>query len=215
MSGVKNWVIGMVAVILLAGGIGCAALSQLLTPANVDKKAVVYAASAGVVDADDFRGYANMEKAIRLQVAVESAFQVKELALNQMLDKNKLDYALLKDVTISNTQIARAREEKIFGEKGLLSMGLGLMGFGTLTGMLGLMRKRPGDITSQEMELAVADIKGEVTTKDRQLIEIVKGVQVFLDAHPKTDPVGAELRTALAKQSVDTRQAVAVAKTTV
>ncbi len=215
MTGWKNWVIGLAASALLIAGIGCAAFSTLVTPANIDKQAVKYAASAGVIDANDFRGYANLDKAIRLKAAVDAAFKVKELSLTQMMEKNKLDYAQLSDVSESNMKASQAKEEQLFGEKGLLSMGLSLAGFGTLTGLVGLMRKRPGDITQQDMESALSTVKGEVTAKDRQFIEVVKGIQVVLDAHPKGDPVGDEIRKALEKQSVDTRQAVAVAKTTV
>lgn len=215
MRSVKTWAIGFVASILLIGGIGCAAFSSLVTPATVDKQAVKYASSAGVIDANDFRGYGNLDKATRLKTAVDAAFKVKELSLTQMMEKNKLDYTQLSGVADSNMKIAQSKEDLLFGEKGLLSLGLTAAGLGTFTGLIGLMRKRPGDITPQEMEQAVVDIKGEVTTKERQLIEVVKGIQVVLDAHPKTDPLGAELRAALSKQSLDTREAVAVAKTAV
>jgi len=215
MTGRKKWVLGFVASIILIAGIGCAALSTMLTPATIDKAAVKYAASAGVIDANDFRGYGNLDKAIRLKTAVDAAFKVKELSLNQMMEKNRLDYAQLSDVAESNMKVSQAKEEQLFGPTGLLTMGLSMAGFGTLTGLVGLMRKRPGDITPQDMETAVASVKGEVTTKDRQLIEIVKGIQVVLDAHPKGDPTGDEIRKALGKQSLDTRQAVALAKTAV
>jgi len=214
MNNVKVWSISLLAAIFLAAGIGCAAFSQLVTPATINKDAVKYAAKADVVDANDFRGFANLEKAIRLESAVTSAYQVNVLAYNQMLEKNELDYTILKGVATNNIKLAMQREAALFGEKGLLSMGLGLMGMGTLTGVLGLMRKRPGDITPQEMESALVDIKGEVTTKDRQFIEVVKGVQAFLEIH-KTDPVAVELKACLQKQSLDTQQAVAIARVTV
>lgn len=216
MTGWKNWVVAIVASILLAGGIGCSALSTMLTPAHIDRQAVTYAASAGVVDANDFDGYGNLEKAIRLKAAVDAAFEVKELSYKQMQEKNRLDYSQLSQVASANMEAARAQEEMLFGETGLLSMGMGLLGVGGLGTMIGLMRKRPGDITPQEMEKAVADIKGEVTTKDRQFLELVKGVQVFLTAHKtygKDDPVAAELKKALdGVQTTETRQAVAAAK---
>lgn len=211
----KKFAVLLVASVALIAGIGCAALSQMVTPAKVDRAAVNYVSGAGVADADDFSGFANLEKALRLELKVDDAYEVKSLAIKQMAEKNELDYRQLKGVTAENTREALAREEQIFGEKGLLSMGLSLMGFGTLTGVIGLMRKRPGDITTQEMETALVDIKGEITAKERQFIEVVKGVQSFLDVHPKGDAVGDELRANLQKQSLDTRQAVATAKTTV
>jgi len=210
----KRIVLVFIALALLVAGIGCAALSTLVTPANVDKNAVAYAASAGVIDPNDFRGYGNLDKAIRLKAAVDAAFQVKELSLNQMMEKNRLDYSQLSQVADSNMKASRAQEELLFGETGLLSMGLSLLGVGGLGTVIGLMRKRPGDITPQEMETALTEIKGEVTDKDRQIIEIVRGVQKLFEAYPKNTAFGAELRTALANQSTDTRQAVAAVKAT-
>ncbi len=200
-------------VLILGVGIGCASLSEYLAPAAIDQQAVEYAASAGVAEPNDFAGYANLEKAIRLETAVASAYEVKALALTQMQEKNKLDYEILRGVVATNSAAARDRETQLFGETGLLSLGMTALGFGGLTGLLGLMRKRPGDITTQEMEQAVASIKGEVTTKDKQIIEIVKGVQKFLDKNPKGSISGDELRACLGEaESMDTKQTVAVAK---
>jgi hypothetical protein len=198
--------------LILGVGIGCASLSEYLTPAAIDKQAVEYAASAGVADVNDFTGYANLEKAIRLETAVSSAYEVKAMVLTQMQEKNKLDYEILRGVVTANAAAARDQETQLFGETGLLSLGMTALGFGGLTGLLGLMRKRPGDITSQEMESAVASIKGEVTVRDKQIIEIVKGVQKILDKYPKGTAFGDEMRTLLSNQSSDTRQTVAVVK---
>lgn len=203
-------VFALLALMILGIGIGCASLSEYVTPATVDQKAVDYAESAGVIDADDFDGFANLEKAIRLEIAVMNAFEAKSLALEQMQEKNQLDYGILRGVVVNNLKIARQREERLFSEKGLLSMGLSLAGFGTLTGVLGLMRKRPGDITPQEMEKAVVDVKGEVTQKERQFIELVKGVQKYISTH---NGEAEGLKQCLAtEQSTDTKQAVALTK---
>lgn len=201
--------------IVLAAGIGCAAFSEYVTPATIDPQAVAYAASAGVADANSFKGYANLEKAIRLEVAVQNAYEVKTLAIEQLQQKNQLDYGILQGVVARNTQIARDREVELFGEQGILSLGLTALGFGGFTGLLGLMRRRPGDITPQEMEQAVTTVKGELTTKDRQILEIVKGVQKLLTTYPKGTPIGDELRANLSIQSVDTRQTVATIKATI
>lgn len=204
-------ILSLICILALGLGIGCASLSDYVTPATVDQKAVEYAASAGVVDANDFRGYANLEKAIRLETAVESAYQVKTLALTQMQEKNQLDYGVLRGVAVNNTKVAREREAALFGETGILSMGLSLLGVGGLGGLIGLARKRPGDITPQELEQTVATIKGEVTTKDRQFIEVVKGVQSFLDSHP--GDIADQLKTAISLiRSADTKTAIAAAK---
>lgn len=208
----KNMLLVLASLVLLMG-IGCAALSEYITPAEVDPKAVAYAEKAGVADANDFAGYANLEKAIRLEAAVDAAHEVTSLALAQMAEKNELDYGILKGVVANNLRSARDREEQLFGETGLLSTGLTALGFGMLTGVLGLMRKRPGDVTQQEMESVVAEVKGEVTDKDRQIIELVKGVQKILDVYPKKTELGDQLRSMLASaQSLDTKQAVASIK---
>jgi len=203
-------VFALLALMILGIGIGCASLSEYVTPATVDQKAVDYAESTGVIDADDFDGFANLEKAIRLEIAVMNAFETKSLALEQMQEKNQLDYGILRGVVVNNLKIARQREERLFSEKGLLSMGLSLAGFGTLTGVLGLMRKRPGDITPQEMEKAVVDVKGEVTQKERQFIELVKGVQKYISTH--NGEVEGLKQCLATEQSTDTKQAVALTK---
>jgi hypothetical protein len=198
--------------LLVAAAFGCAALSEVLTPAAIDKRAVAYADKAGVVDANEFGGYGNLQKAVRLQQAVEDAFQVNLLSIQQLADKNRLDYDLLKGATTQNASLSRAREEAIFGPEGLLTMGLGLLGVGGLGTVLGLMRKRPGDWTQTEVDSALAEAGVQAEDRKRQLAEVVLGIQKVLDAHPKTDTVGQEVRTALASQSPDTRLAVAEIK---
>ena len=211
----KRFAVLFVATIMVLVGIGCAALSQMVTPAKVDTAAVNYATGAGVAEANDFTGFANLEKALRLEMKVDDAYEVRTLAIKQTAEKNELDYRQLKNVTAENTRQAQIREEQIFGEKGLLSMGLSMMGFGALTGTIGLIRKRPGDWTQPEVDTALTELKVETQATRQQFTEVVKGVQEFLNVHPKGDAVGDELRASLQKQSIDTRRAVAVAKTTV
>jgi hypothetical protein len=216
----KNTLLILASLVMLAG-IGCAALSELVTPATIDPRAVAYAESAGVADANDFDGWPNLEKALRLQGAIDAAHEVKSLALAQMAEKNELDYGILKGVVSKNLKAARDREEQLFGETGLLSTGLTALGAGAFAGLLGLMRKRPGDITPQEMESVVAEVKGEVADKDRQIIETVKGIQRFIDKYRDSDStlIAADLVSDLkdilgGTQSAETKQAVAVVKTT-
>lgn len=192
-------------------GIGCASLSESVTPARVDSRAVQYAAEAGVIDPNDFGGYHNLLKALRLEQAVEGAYAVKQLAAKQLAEKNELDYGLLRGVVTANAEIGRRQEAALFGEKGLVSLGLGLLGAGGFAGVLGLMRKRPGDWTQTEVDAALVEAGIQADDRTRQLTEVVKGVQTFLDAH-KGDPTAAELKAALSRQSLDTRQAVALAK---
>jgi len=194
----------MKAILLLLGtitiivvGAGCAALSEYLTPATLDQQAIEYAAEAGVIDVNDFRGYANLEKAIRLELAVKAAYEVKSLALQQMVERNQLDYSLLHDAVLRNTSQAKEQEKQLFGETGILSMGLSLLGVGGLTGALGWMRKR-------------------LVNGNRQIMEIVRGVQAFLD-NPQTTAVNASiLKSQLdAAQSADTKEKVATIKATI
>ena len=201
------------AFVVMAMGVGCAALSLYVTPADIDQQALDYASKAGVADPNDYGGWwGNLYQAERLDREVDQAYEVNVLELQQLADRNELDYGILKNSVTANLTQARAREEALFGEKGLLSLGLSMAGFGGLTGFVGLMRKRPGDVTQADMEGAVTQYRGEVTDKDRQLIEVVRGVQAYLSIH-KDDESGKELKVCLSKQSADTRRAVAVAKT--
>lgn len=198
----KQLAIGLLAIIFLIAAIGCVAMSEYITPATIDQKAIQYAAEAGVIDPNDYTGYGNLDKANRLKDAVDAAFQVKSLIIKQLQERNELDYYNIKQIMTSHLITARQREEIFFGEKGILPLAAGLLGFGGLTGVLGLMRKRPGDYTPAEME-----------AKARQMAEIVKGVKTFLDKHPKGDRIGDELRRDLAAaQSADTKAEVAIIK---
>lgn len=221
----KNAVLVILSIILLAVGVGCTAVSKLATPATIDKQAVVYAAKAKVVDANDFKGWANLDKAERLALAVDNAYEVNSLELQQLAQKNQLDYDHLKGTTTVNLQVAQAREESLFGEKGLMSVGLTALGFGGFTGLLGLMRKRPGDMTPAEVESAVSQVTYDKTAKERQMGEVVRGVQDFIEdakkmsfeelmAGFKDGNIGDVLKSYLKNQSPDTKQAVASIKAT-
>lgn len=163
-------------------GFGCAALSEYVTPARLEPRAIDYVVNAGVADPVDFSGYQNLEKALRLESAVNSAHQTLQFAYQQMAEKDQLNYAILNDLAVNNRTIAQAREAALFGGTGLLSIGLTALGFGSFTGILGLLRKRPQDITPEEMETTLTDLHGELSEKDRQLLNVIKGVQIFLNA---------------------------------
>jgi hypothetical protein len=210
----------LLTLLCVAAAVGCAAVSEYVTPAQIDQRAVDYAASAGIVDPNDYGGYGNLLKAVRLQTAVQAAYEVNSLQLQQMQERNELDYGLLNEVVSRNTKIAQAREEMLFSEKGLISLGLGLAGMGGLGGFLGLMRRRPGDVTQAEMRSALADAGVSVGKKEEQMLEIILGVQAFLRAHQTEvagggkadDAVAAQLKEFLDKaESKSTRQAVKTA----
>ncbi len=197
------------------GGLGCAALSYYVTPAQIDRQAVGYAAKAGVAEVNEFAGFANLYKAQRLADAVEDAHEINQLQLNQLAQRDSLEFDQFKGITLTNLQNARQREEQLFGETGLLSMGLSLAGFGTLGGLLGLMRKRPGDLTPEELKVAVSGSEAQVTERERQIFELVRGVQKFLDTEGNTMATD-RLKSELAKEQSDsTKKIVAQMKTEV
>ncbi len=209
--------IAIVSLIVLCGGLGCAALSNLVTPAEIDRQAVDYAVGAGVADLDDYDGYGNLVKAAKLKADVAKAHQTIQLDLQQQAEKDSLTYASLNDTVTSNYAAAVNREETLFGTTGLLSLGLTAAGLGTLTGMIGLMRKRPGDVTSAEMEQAVDDVAKqagtEVTAKQRQIMQLVQGISEYMKTL-KDAPVSLEsLKTVLSMtQDTDTQLAVDTVK---
>lgn len=176
--------------------VGCVVLSEHVTPTSIDKAAIKYAIGAGVADANDYCGYANLYKANKLAAAVKAAYEINVLAIDQLRERHELDYNILNAVVTRNTKIGKQREAAFFGEKGLLSMGLGLLGVGGLGGLIGLRRKRPGDFTP-----------ADVADKDRQMLEVVQGVKTFIDTKiPAAHNLKATLRE---KTSTDTKQVIA------
>ncbi len=231
----KKLLITIVLILSLAAagiGIGCASLSEYLTPATRNDRAVNYVVDSGVADVNDYSGYFNLEKALRLSVDVTAAKEVKDLAIKQMHEENQLLYNQLNAVVTHNLELAQAREEYLFDpQSGLLSMGLTAAGLGTFTGLLGLFRKRPGDLTPQDVEKATVGLRNQVGMKDSQFAQVVTGVEKFMkhkdqlvpilqdSTKPpmeKVDALLAVLKTYLGKeQDQTTRQEVAKVKATV
>lgn len=201
----------LLSLVAIASGLGCAALSEYVTPAAIDKRAVEYAGEAGVIDPNVFAGYGNLEKANRLAAAVEDAHQVNQQALSQLLDKDSLEYSQLLDITQSNRQAAAQKEEQLFGKTGLITMAASMGGFGLLTGVIGLARKRPQDITPEELHEAIAGKDAEMGETEKMFSELVIGIKNYLDI-PNGAPSGDKiLKDELAKaQSPETKKAVAV-----
>ena len=205
--------------ILMVAGCGMTAISSLITPAEVDQNALRYVADAGVAELDDYNAwYPNLAEATRLKKDVDSAHSTIQLSLVQQIQKDDLDYSIHQGVVANNLTIAEQREESLFGEAGLLPLGLSMLGAGGFAGLLGLMRKRPGDVTAPEMEQALATVKGqtaaELSVKERQFVQLVKGVQAFMDIHGSDGTaLTRELKTIMNEyQDTDTRAAVAVVK---
>ena len=212
--------------IMVVAGISCTIVSQQATPAEVDQKALQYAVDAGVADFNDYDAwYPNLAEAIRLVQDVEHAHVLNRQALEQAIQKEDTAYSIHTNTTIDNKQKGIHREEALFGEKGLLSMGLSMLGIGGMGGMIGLMRKRPGDITKPEMEQALATATGktsaELSVKEKQFVQLVKGVQAFTETYKGTTDNSTAVILQTLKQELnsaqdkDTQAAVAVIKKTV
>jgi len=211
-------IVAVLGVLMMLAGMGCAALSDYITPADIDQTAVKYAASAGVSDPNYYEGYPNVVKADKLRVDVDAAYNVKSLDLQQQIQDNDMQYSIIKKTVTNNATIGHQREEMLFGETGLLSLGAGMLGSGILAGFLGLMRKRPQDITKEEFDSALAQATGksqeELAAKTRQLQQVVVGVDKFMTAWNEANPeVVDEFKSIMDKtQDTDTQVAVATIK---
>ncbi len=215
----KRTILIILSLLITITGFGCVALSKLITPAEVDKSAVKYAVEARVADTNDYNGYHNLYQAESLVEDVDAAHTLNQLQLQQAIEKDSTQYSILKKSVVANRQLAVQREEALFGEKGLLSLGLTMAGFGSFTGLLGLMRKRPGDLTKEEVESTLAAVTGKSTeqlnTKERQFVQLVKGLQEYIktqDGNGNKDAILA-LKGIMDKyQDTETKIAVAAVK---
>jgi hypothetical protein len=209
----------IISVLLVVAGLGCASLSYLATPADIDKNAVNYAADAGACDANDYKGYGNLDKASRLRKDVDQAHILNQEELQQALDRDNTQHAIHSGTTATNERAALEREEAIFGEGGLLTLGLTMAGMGGLGGVIGTFRKRPGDMTPEDHEKLLTAATGktaeELSAKEKQLLQVVKGVKIFLDAKKAEGDNVLALREALSTATDDdTKVAVAGVKAT-
>jgi len=207
----------MASVLFILMSVAGCVLSHYVTPAEIDKNAQRYVIAAGVADANDFAGWHNLIMAAKLKELVDIASMLTQQRLDQMKDQDALQHAIHQKVTTNNYQKAIKTEELLFGETGILSLVMGMTGMGALTGVLGLSRKRPQDVTPQEMEQALAQATNktaeELTLKEKQLIQIVKGIQNFKAENADRNDVLEGLKKALlAAQDTDTKAAVAVVK---
>jgi len=84
-------------------------------------------------------------------------------------------------------------------------------------GVIGLLRKRPGDWEQGEVDTALAEVGVELGEKEKQFVEVVKGVQQFRvackDSGESSKLEAVEFLTSfLQSQSKDTAAAVTAAK---
>jgi len=212
----------VLSLLMVVSGLGCAALSHYVTPAEIDQGAVEYVVNSGTGHVEDYAGYPNLVKANALEKDVDVAHTIVQFRLQQHMEEDSLEYSIHKDVVANNVKMGLQREEMLFGQKGLLSLGLSMAGFGTLTGFVGLMRKRPGDVTQVEAEQAITQATGktmeELTAKQKQFVQVVKGVREFMETYKNTTDnkeavMIKELKTTCDKaQDASTQVAVVEAK---
>jgi hypothetical protein len=198
----------LLAVVLI--GSGCiGTVSEHFTPGRCDKDVIDYVVEAGVGSAEDYKGflYPSLADVKRLSTDLDAAIALTEQALIHLAEQKQLQAKILKGVVTNDVNIAIAREEFIFNPTtGVLALGLSMIGIAG-GGYLGLMRKRPQDITPAELEKAVGEVKGEVTNKDRQIIQLVASIKNVIDAQPEANRA-AIVKTLKAGQLPDTRAAV-------
>jgi len=209
----------LISVFSLLAVISCSSLSYKITPGKLDPAAVKYVTENGIADPNEYKGYQSLEKVLKLQKDVDITHESILLALKQAKEKENFDYARFKAIVKQYADAALATEDLLFNpQTGVISLGFSLLGM-SATGVLGLMRKRPGDMTKNDFEQAVATIRqkstADLTTKDKQFAQLVKGIQKFIVLQNGSNPeVVTELKATLhSEQDEDTRKAVAIVKT--
>ena len=211
MEKIKRTLAYLVLAIVVVGGCAVGTMSQEVTPGRADPKVVAYNKEAGVADADeDYKGlfgYPSLSSVLRLQTDFGAAVVLTDQELQHIIEKKKLNDDILRGTVDNDVQVSVAREDFIFNPTtGVLAIGLSLAGIAG-GGYLGLMRKRPQDITPQEMESALGEVKGEVDDRDRKIISLVASMRNVIDAQP-ADAQKQMKEILKAGQSPETRVAV-------
>jgi len=215
----KPNVIVICSLLLFGTGLGCTAISSYITPAQINEKAVEYAVNAGIAEQDDYKGYGNLEKAERLHKDVEITHSQIQFDLEQQAQKDNLKYGILKGITLVNLKTSQLLEERMFGPQGLLTLGLSLVGFGGFTGMIGLMRKRPGDVTPEELNKTLNDTTrlyaGQLSEKELQFTQLVQGIHQIFQKYQNMPTTIQSMKDIFDKtQDTETQLAVTKAKQT-
>jgi len=211
-------------------GIGCASLSEYITPGTIDRRAVKFVEESGVSQPGEFNGWPSLHKALKLDVYVDMAYEVRYTTLKQSIEDLQIDYNHLNAIVTKNLEDAQLREAELFADGGVLSTILTASGLGAFTGMLGLMRRRPGDMSPEDFRKAVEPIQGQVGIKEKQFAQVVLGVEKIMkgkdqiaslltkegDAATKTDELLKLFKTYLGRtQDAETQQEVAKVRATV
>lgn len=210
MNQAKRIIAYLVLVLVVVGGCGMATLSEELTWGRVDSDVVAYNEEAGTGQASDYRGllYPSLASVKRLQIDFKAAVVVTKQELRHLVEQKNLQADILGRQVDGDVKIAVAREDFLFNPTtGVLAIGLGLMGMGG-AGYLGLMRKRPKDITPTDMEAALASVKGEIDDRDRKIINLVASFKNVIDSQPAASDRAEMTKVLKAGQSPETRTAV-------
>lgn len=208
-------VIVLLSIMMIIAGVGCAALSEWATPADKDKAAIKYVTDSGVAEPQEYEGYFNLYKSRKLTKDVDTTYVLNKQELEQALAREDTQHNIHHGNAYANQRVSEQREEAIFGKEGLLTLSLSMLGMGGLGGFVGLMRKRPGDVTPAEMEQAITQATGKtsaaLSVKEKQFVQLVKGIQDYIKIAPQASV--DDLKAKLSKhQDADTQVAVAAAK---
>jgi len=199
----------VLAVVVIGGGcIGT--LSEELTPGRCDPDVVAFNEEAGTGSAKDYKGllFPSLASVKLLQTDFKAAVAITIQELKQLVEQKRLQIDILNGIVDGDVEIAVARENFLFNPTtGALAIGLSLLGIGA-GGYLGLMRKRPQDITPVEMERALGDVKGEVDNRDRKIINLVASMKNVIDTAPTPDAAKSIVEKLKAAQLPETRDAV-------
>jgi len=175
----------LLAVVLI--GSGCiSALSEHLTPTKNDKEVIAYVEEVGTGRAADYKGFLfpNLATLRKLKHDFEAAVAVTNQELKHLAEQKKLKENILRGIVDTDISIGEIREDNLYNPTtGAIAVGLSLFGVGA-GGLLGLMRKRPQDITREDHEKVLNDIKGQITDKERKIVQLVGSVKKVIDAQP-------------------------------
>jgi hypothetical protein len=199
----------LLAVVVIGGGC-MGTMSEELTPGRIDPRIVNFNVESGVADANDYDGflYPSLATLRKLQRDFEAAKAITKQELEHMIEQKLLELNVLQGTLDTDVELAEAREDWAFNPTtGAIVMGLSLMGVAG-GGLVGAMRKRPQDVSPEEMEKIVGDIKGDVDEKDRQILNLVASVKNVLEDMPTEESREAMKKTLKAAQLPDTRVAV-------
>jgi len=209
-------VIAYILLAVVALGYGCmgtTSISEKFTPTPIDQDAVETVVAAGTGRVSDYKGilFPSLAEARKLEIDLKAAIDVTDQELRHLAEKKHLKDQILTGSVRTNVNVGVQREEAIFNPNGgALAVGLGLLGI-PAAGYLGMLRKRKGDISPEEQEAALAEIKGEVTQKDRAVIQLVTQIQKIIDIQPTKEAKDAMIKDLKEGQLPETRVEVKAA----